>query len=175
MSKKVNTPIELLETQLRERFPAANISLDPAKGPRGTWFLDIDFEGHFVVIQWRPDAGFGISCSAEYGIGEGADEVYKDLEAAYGRTVSLLLSRTHTSPPEAVLRELRKERGLSQVELAKLLNKQQGEISKLERRSDVKVSTVRNAVEKLGGKMTIIVTFPDGMERALKFDEDART
>ena len=175
MSKKVDTPIQLLKKQLRKRFPTASISLDAPARPTATWFLDIDLDDHFVVVQWKPDSGFGISSSAEHGFGEGPDEVYKDLEAAYGRTVSLLLSRTYTSPPETMLRDLRKERGLSQVELAKLLEKQQGEISKLEQRSDVKVSTVRNAVEKMGGKMTILVTFADGMERALKFVEDARS
>jgi len=175
MSKKSETPIELLEKRLRKRFPSAAVLLDPAESPKGTWFLDVDLDSHLVVIQWKPEAGFGISSSAEHGFGEGPDEIYKDVEAAYGRVLSLLLSRTYTSPPEAVLRDLRRQRGLSQVELAKLLDKQQGEISKLEQRSDVKVSTVRNAVEKMGGKLTILVTFPDGMERTLKFNEDART
>lgn len=175
MSKKTETPIQVLEAQLRKRFPAASLALDVAARPNGTSFLDVELDGHQVVIQWRKGAGFGISSSSDHGYGEGADEVYQDVEAAYGRTISLLLSRTHTSPPESVLRELRKARGLSQVELAKLLEKQQGEVSKLEQRSDVKLSTVRTVVEKMGGKMTIIVTFPDGMERTLKFDEDART
>jgi hypothetical protein len=175
MSKKAATPIHALESQLRQRFPSAKIYLDATERPKGTSFLDVDLNGHLVVIQWRADAGFGISSSAEHGFGEGADEVYQDLEAVYGRTVSLLLSRTRTSPPESVLRDLRKERGFTQVELAKLLNKQQGEVSKLEQRSDVKLSTVRSAVEKMGGKLTILVTFPDGMERALKFEEDATT
>jgi hypothetical protein len=175
MSKKAEAHIQLLEMQLQKRFPNARISLDPAGKPRGTWFLDINLEGHFVVIQWRADTGFGVSCPADPGFGEGADEVYQDIEAAYGRVVSLLLSRTYTSPPEVMLRDLRRERGLSQIELAELLDKQQGEISKLEQRSDVKISTVRNTVEKLGGKMTIIVTFPNGVERSLKFEEDART
>jgi hypothetical protein len=175
MSNKAISPIQELKRQLRKRFPKAIISLDAPERFSGSWFLDVELDGHLVVIQWKPNAGFGISSSAEHGYGEGPDELYKDVEAVYGRAVSLLLSRCYTSPPESAFRDLRKQRGLSQVDLAKLLDKQQGEISKLEQRSDVKVSTVRNAVEKMGGKLTILVTFPDGMECALKFDEDVRT
>src|SRR5438876_1980200 len=147
MSKKAD--IQVLEKQLQKRFPRAEISLDSPSKPRGTWYLDIKLNGHFVVVQWRADTAFGVSCSAESNFGEGADEVYQDLEAVYGRVLSLLLSRSYTSPPEVLLRDLRKERGLSQIELAELLNKQQGEISKLENRNDVKVSTIRNTVEKM--------------------------
>jgi len=175
MSKKSFIPIESLETQLRQRFPTASISLDRPKKSNGIWFLDVNLEGHVVVIQWKLNAGFGISSSAEHGFGEGPDEVYKDVEAAYGRIVSLLLSNTFTSPPETVLRDLRKEVGVSQVELARRLDKQQAEISKLEQRSDAKVSTIRVYVKELGGKMTILVTLPGGIERSLKFVEEVRT
>jgi Helix-turn-helix domain len=176
MSKKALRPIDLLEQQLRKHFPKANVTFDTAELAGGTSYLDVELDGHLVVIQWRENGSFGVSSSNEHGYGEGADEVYQDLDAAYGRAVSLLLARSHTCPPESVrLSELRRERGISQVELAKLLNKQQGEISKLERRTDVKLSTVRQAVEKLGGTMKIIVTFPDGMERALTFEDDVRS
>jgi hypothetical protein len=93
-------PVEVLECQLRKRFESAQISLDPPGRASGVWYLDITDDGHHVVIGWREDAGFGVSSSATHGYGEGADEVYPDLEAAYGRVVSLLLSRTFTSPSD---------------------------------------------------------------------------
>lgn len=174
MAKRKLNPIKLLERQLLARFPEATVSLDAPARPSGTWFLDVNRDGHPVVIAWRDGAGFGVSSSARHGYGEGADEVYQDQEAAYGRVVSLLLSRTHTAPPESVrLRELRKERGISQVELATLLGTQQGAVSRLEHRQDMRLSTVRDVVRSMGGTLRIIVRFPDGVERTLEFDEGA--
>lgn len=166
--------IELLEQQLRKRFPKAAISFDRPKKPTGVWYLDIVSDGHPVAIQWKSGTGFGISSSATHGYGDGADEVYAEEEAAYGRTVSLLLSRIFTSAPEPVrLRELRKERGLSQAELAILLNKQQGEVSKIERRDDVLVSTLREVVQSMGATLKISARFENGEERALEIGEVA--
>ena len=167
-------PIESLERQLRKRFALASISLDCPRERSGVWYLDITHDGHSVVIQWREAAGFGVSSSTSHAYGDGADEVFRDEEAAYGRVVSLVLSRTFTAPPEPVrLRELRKERGLSQAELAGLLKKQQGEISKIERRSDVLVSTLREVVQSMGATLQILARFPDGIERALEIGESS--
>lgn len=125
------------------------------------------------MIQWQEGRGFGVSSSPAQAFGEGADEVYHDEEAAYGRVVSLLLSGTFTSPPEPVrLRELRKERGLSQAELAELLNKQQGEISKIERRHDVKLSTLRDYVRSVGGTLQVLARLPDGAIRAIELEDE---
>jgi transcriptional regulator with XRE-family HTH domain len=69
------------------------------------------------------------------------------------------------------LRELRKERGLSQAKLANLLNKQQGEVSKIERRSDVLVSTLREVLQSMSATLRISARFADGAERPLEFGE----
>lgn len=172
MAKTSSTQIESLEQQLRKRFPKARIALDRPKKPTGVWYLDIVNDGHPVAIQWKAGTGFGISSSPTHAYGDGADEVYAEEEAAYGRTVSLLLSRIFTSAPEPVrLRELRKERGLSQAELASLLNKQQGEVSKIERRSDVLVSTLREVLQSMGATLRISARFADGAERSLEIGE----
>lgn len=168
-----SSPIELLERQLRDRFKTATITLDRPQKASGIWFLDVMQDDHRIEIQWKPGNGFGVSSAASlHSYGEGADEIFPNEEATYGRVVSLLLSRSFTSPPEPVrLRELRKAQGLSQAELALLLNKQQGEISKIERRSDVLVSTLREYVQSIGAEMRIIVRMPDGPERALQFGD----
>ena len=169
MAKTPLLAIETLQKQLRKRFPDASITLDPPRKRSGAWYLDVAHEGHPVIIQWRKGSGFGVSSSPEHAYGEGADEIYPDVEAAYGRVVSLLLSRSFTSPPEPVrLSELRKERGMSQAELATLLKKQQGEVSKIERRNDVLVSTLRDVVESMGGSLRISALFADGNERPLE-------
>jgi DNA-binding transcriptional regulator YiaG len=172
MAKKA-TPIESLQRNLKKRFPDACFSLDRPDNENATWFLDVNQNGHFIVIQWRYDKGFGVSSSSRHAYGEGPDEVYQDKEGAYARTVSLLLSKNFTAPPEAVrLRELRKERRISQVELASKLNTQQGAVSRLERRKDMLVSTVRDVVRSMGGTLRIIAQFPDGMEKTLEFEDD---
>jgi DNA-binding XRE family transcriptional regulator len=59
------------------------------------------------------------------------------------------------------LKQLRERWGISQQELAKLLNVSQPAVSKLEDRSDVMLSTLRQYVESLGGNLEILATFPD--------------
>lgn len=173
MAKTASLPIESLEQQLRKRFPKATITLDRPKAATGVWYLDIVNDGHPVATQWKAGAGFGISSSANGDYGDGADEVHGEEEAAYGRIVSLLLSRIFTAAQPVRLRELRKEVGLSQVELANLLNKQQGEVSKIERRSDVLVSTLREVLQSMGATLKISARFENGAERPLEIGEAA--
>jgi DNA-binding XRE family transcriptional regulator len=173
MAKSNPLPIESLESKLRTRFPEASFELDRPKSRTGVWYLDVRRDTHPVIIQWQHGKGFGVSSSSELGYGEGPDEVYLEEEAAYGRVVSLLLSGTFTSSPEAVrLRELRKERGISQAELAELLRKQQGEVSKIERRKDVKLSTLRDYVRSVGGTLEILARMPGGVVRAIELDDE---
>ncbi len=60
------------------------------------------------------------------------------------------------------LNELRRARKLTQEELARRLGTRQGNVSKLERRTDVRVSTLRDVVEAMGGELRITAHFPDG-------------
>lgn len=166
-------PMESLQLLLAKRFPEAQITLDAPEHERGIWFLDVSVDGQAVSIQWKQDAGFGITASTSSGYGEGADEVYEDPEAAYGRIVSLLLSHSETSPPPGVrLGELRKERGISQVQLAELLTKRQAAISKIEGRGDVKVSSLRHFVEAMGATLQLVARFPNGEERLLNLNPE---
>jgi transcriptional regulator with XRE-family HTH domain len=59
------------------------------------------------------------------------------------------------------LQELRRARKLTQVRMAKKLGVSQDGISKLERRSDLLLSTLRKTVEALGGSLSLIAEFPD--------------
>jgi transcriptional regulator with XRE-family HTH domain len=62
---------------------------------------------------------------------------------------------------ELTLAELREVRRRSQAELAKKLGVQQAAISKLERRADTYLSTLRNLIEAMGGTLEIVAQFPD--------------
>lgn len=59
------------------------------------------------------------------------------------------------------LDQLREGLGLSQEELANVMEVQQPAISKLVRRSDMKVSTLRDLIAAMGGELHITATFPD--------------
>jgi DNA-binding XRE family transcriptional regulator len=61
---------------------------------------------------------------------------------------------------EMTLGELREARRRSQAELAKELGVQQAAISRLERRTDMYLSTLRNLIEAMGGKLEIVAQFP---------------
>ena len=62
---------------------------------------------------------------------------------------------------EMTLRELRQARKLTQVKMARKLGVTQDSVSRLEKRSDLLLSTLRNTVEAMGGKLSLIAEFPD--------------
>lgn len=63
------------------------------------------------------------------------------------------------------LAELRKARNLTQVTLAEALDTTQGEVSRVERQSDLYLSTLSRFVEAMGGELELSVRFPDSAER----------
>lgn len=62
---------------------------------------------------------------------------------------------------EMTLRELRHARKLTQVKMAKKLGVSQDSISRLEKRSDLLLSTLRKTVEAMGGSLSLVAEFPD--------------
>ena len=62
---------------------------------------------------------------------------------------------------EMTLRELRKARQLTQVNVAHRLGISQDGVSRLEQRSDLLLSTLRKTVEAMGGNLSLIAKFPD--------------
>lgn len=166
-------PIQSLDEMLQNRFPKARVVIDEPAREDGNWFLDFADGDCLLTIEWRNGQGFGLSRGGTGGFGEGPDEVYPDEEATFGRIVSLVLSGGVPSPPDAVrLRELRQSRGVSQVDLAATMQKQQAAISKLERRSNIQINTLRDVVEAMGGRLQVLARFPDGLQKQLCFDDD---
>jgi transcriptional regulator with XRE-family HTH domain len=56
------------------------------------------------------------------------------------------------------LREIRRAAGLTQVELANALNTSQGQISRIERQSDLLLSTLREYLTALGVDASLLVS-----------------
>lgn len=74
---------------------------------------------------------------------------------------------------EMPLQELRHARGLSQETLAAALHVRQASISKLERRTDMYISTLRSHIRAMGGELEIVARFPDGDVKISNFAEVA--
>jgi DNA-binding XRE family transcriptional regulator len=67
------------------------------------------------------------------------------------------------------LGELRKARQLSQAQLAETLGLSQGDISRIEHRTDLYVSTLRRFIEATGGTLEIRAMFPGAEPIELEF------
>ena len=73
------------------------------------------------------------------------------------------------------LGQLRLARELTQEQLAESLGVKQAFISKLERRADMYVTTLRKFIEAMGGKLEIRAVFPGGSVRITEFGEKRRS
>lgn len=74
---------------------------------------------------------------------------------------------------EMPLNDIRAARQLTQEHLAKLLRIKQASVSKLERRADMYISTLRDFVKAMGGELEIVARFPEGEVRVSQFDLDS--
>jgi len=72
---------------------------------------------------------------------------------------------------EMPLNELRQARGLSQKMLAEVLRVQQPSIAKMEKRTDMYLSTLRSHIEAMGGELDVVARFPDGAVRISNFSD----
>jgi len=72
---------------------------------------------------------------------------------------------------EMPLQELRQAREMSQEHLAQILQTKQANVSRLERRTDMYISTLRSYIEAMGGKLDIIARFPDGEIHVSQFGQ----
>lgn len=70
--------------------------------------------------------------------------------------------RVAQSLSEMPLEELRNAREMTQTQLAEVLQVSQGAVSKVERRADMYISTLRSYIRSMGGDLQIRAVFPDG-------------
>ena len=59
------------------------------------------------------------------------------------------------------LQQLRQRKNVTQKDLASLLGIEQANVSRMERRKDMRLSTLNEYIEALGGSLQINAVFPD--------------
>ena len=64
---------------------------------------------------------------------------------------------------EMPLQELRQAYHLSQERLAEILETKQANVSRIERRTDMYISTLRSYIEAMGGELNIVAKFSNGV------------
>jgi transcriptional regulator with XRE-family HTH domain len=72
---------------------------------------------------------------------------------------------------EMDLTQLRAARRLSQAALGEILHVEQPAVAKLEKRTDMYVSTLRRFIEAMGGELEITARFPDHNVRIKNFGD----
>jgi DNA-binding XRE family transcriptional regulator len=87
------------------------------------------------------------------------DDIIKKLPPAQRRKVEARAAQLIAE--EMTLRELRHARKLTQVRVAKSLGVSQDSVSRLEKRSDLLLSTLRKTVKAMGGSLSLVAEFPD--------------
>lgn len=75
---------------------------------------------------------------------------------AHGLPVPDTFDQAQENEHEMSLRELRKSLGVSQQSLADAMDMTQSEVSRLEQRSDHRLSTIRRAVQAFGGQVEVV-------------------
>ena len=76
---------------------------------------------------------------------------------------------------EMLLAEIRRQAGLTQVDLAETLGIKQPSLSKLEAQDDMQISTLRRIVNALGGELELIANLPGGAIKLTQFKDDKRS
>jgi len=94
-------------------------------------------------------------------------ELFDVLPADRRRRVEQRVRETIAAMP---LDELRRARQMTQARLAESLGVNQGEVSKIEHRTDLYLSTLAEYVEALGGTLEIRAVFPDREVRITQFE-----
>lgn len=93
-------------------------------------------------------------------------QLHEKVSERDGAAKRLAELREHTLA-EIGLFDLRRELEVSQVDLAAQLGISQSAVSQLEHAGDLKVSTLRNYLAKLGGRLEIVAVFGDDDEISL--------
>ena len=96
---------------------------------------------------------------------------FSNLTANFSRLrKAKIAAQTEKLKSEMALNELREAFSLTQGELASKLNVKQPAISRLEKRSDMYISHLREVIEAMGGELEITARFNDNEVKITNFD-----
>jgi len=84
------------------------------------------------------------------------------------REANLLTEKMVSDMP---LQELRQAKNMSQERLAQILDTKQSNVSRIEKRTDMYISTLRSYIQAMGGELQIIAHFPEGDISIRQFQE----
>ena len=101
------------------------------------------------------------------------DELVKRTTTA--KTRQRAATRTRELLGELLLSEIRELAGKSQRQVADVLGIKQPSLSKLEKQSDMQISTLRRIVNALGGELEVIARFPKGTVKIEQFNQANRS
>jgi DNA-binding XRE family transcriptional regulator len=87
------------------------------------------------------------------------DDYIKSLPAAERRAIKKRAAELIAE--EMTLQELRRAREMTQIRMAKKLGVAQKQISEIEKRTDMHISTLRRSIEAMGGTLALVAEFPD--------------
>jgi len=89
------------------------------------------------------------------------DALYEEVRAVSRTQARMETALTEIKERQTTLAQVRKARKLTQATMADLLEMDQSEVSRLEHRSNMMLSTLRSFIRASGGELQFIVTFPD--------------
>jgi predicted transcriptional regulator len=97
---------------------------------------------------------------------------FRELQAKMSREArARSQAKAEQMAAEMALDELREALKLTQESLAESLHVRQAAISKVERRADMLISTLRKIIEAMGGELEIRAILPTGVVRINQFEE----
>ena len=97
---------------------------------------------------------------------------FRDLRAGMSReSRGRAHKKARSMLAEFPLCELRQARHFSQEQLAAELDVRQPAVAKIEKRTDMYISTLRRFIEAMGGKLEICAHFPEGNVKINQFEE----
>ena len=79
--------------------------------------------------------------------------------------------KTQTMLKDMPLHELRNARNLTQKQIAESMKIKQASVSKMEKRTDMYISTLEKFINAMGGTLDIIANFPDGSVKISRFSD----
>jgi transcriptional regulator with XRE-family HTH domain len=96
---------------------------------------------------------------------------WRDIRGTFSPEVEAdIKQRVNDAAGVMTLYQLREARSLTQVNLARVLQVNQGAVSRMEKRTDMYVSTLRSYIQAMGGQLQVKAIFPEGEVQIDQFE-----
>lgn len=118
------------------------------------------------------DAGLDTVSDADWASDDGPDQYFEMIAADPKAKAAFDSVLEEIRDHQATLMQVRKAQNLTQTTIGALLDMDQSEVSRLERRSDMLLSTLRAFIRASGGELQLVATYPDANPVQLLIGED---